>query len=58
MNDGDVSPPTDWFEAAECPRDDCDEERFVPEAMDLHLVRDHEPRSPRSVPERIGGGAR
>ncbi|TKX77691.1 hypothetical protein EXE53_25230 [Halorubrum sp. SD626R] len=53
-----VSPPTEWFEATECPRDGCDEVRFVPLAMDLHLVRDHAPRRPRTVAEQIDSGGR
>ena len=51
-----VSPPTEWFEATECPREDCEEKRFTPIGMDLHLVTDHDPRRPRSVPKQIDSG--
>jgi len=51
-----VSPPTKWFKADECPREECEEERFTPIGMDLHLVRDHDLRRPRSVPEQIDSG--
>jgi len=57
MTDPDVAPPTEWFEADTCSVDGCEEERFTPIGMDLHLVRDHDTRTEtRSVAEQIDSG--
>lgn len=41
MTDDHTSPPAEWYEAKECPRDGCEVEKFVPLSMDIHLARDH-----------------
>jgi len=53
-----VSPPSDWFEATECPRDGCEQERFTSLGMDFHLIRDHDSRPPRTVAEQVRGETR
>ena len=52
MNDQ-ITPPTEWFEATECPRPGCSETRFTSIGMDLHLLRDHGSGGVRSVPEQV-----
>ncbi|MUW13937.1 hypothetical protein GJ633_04115 [Halorubrum sp. CBA1125] len=54
----DVSPPTEWYEPTECPREECEVTKFVPLAMDLHLVRDHDSADPQTVPEQVDGVSR
>lgn len=40
--DAPVAPPEEWFDAYECPRENCDEERYTNLGMDYHLVYDHD----------------
>jgi hypothetical protein len=49
----DAVPPAPWFDAYECPREGCEEERYTNLGMDFHLVHDHDGRGVESPAEQL-----
>jgi hypothetical protein len=36
------TPPAEWWDAYECPREDCEARRYTNLGMDYHLLREHD----------------
>jgi hypothetical protein len=49
----DAVPPAPWWDAYECPREDCEETRYTNLGMDFHLVHDHDGRGVESPAEQL-----